>query len=147
MKPIKFDQIFIGSDHAGFRLKGQIIHGLNEQGIFLQDLGCQNEEAIDYPDIVEVLVEKTFDRPNFSAILICGSGIGMSIAANRHKHIRAALCNDIKTVKLAREHNGANVLVLGAKFISSKDAIKCVLAFLTTSFSEEQRHINRINKL
>lgn len=147
MMSIKFDEIFIGSDHAGFRLKEQISHELNKQGLFPQDLGCHNEDSIDYPDIVKVLVEKSFDRPNFSAILICGSGIGMSIAANRHKHIRAALCNDIKAVELAREHNDANVLVLGAKFISSKDAIKCVLAFITTSFSEEQRHINRINKL
>ena len=137
------ETIFIASDHAGFDLKKQIINSMN--GNFI-DLGADNENAVDYPDYAEKLVSKIKSTENSKGILICGSGIGMSIAANRDKNIRAGLAFKSEIAKLMREHNDANVLVLPGRFINIQDALKCIKNFLTTDF-EGKRHQNRVNKL
>ena len=137
------ETIFIASDHAGFNLKKQIINSM--KGSFV-DLGAENENSVDYPDYAKKLVSKIKTTENSKGILICGSGIGMAIAANRDKKIRAGLAISAEIAKLMREHNDANVLVLPGKFMNIHDAIKCVENFLTTSF-KSGRHQNRINKL
>ena len=137
------ETIFIASDHAGFDLKKQIINSM--KGNFI-DLGADNENSVDYPDYAKKLVSKIKATENSKGILICGSGIGMAIAANRDKKIRAGLAFSAEIAKLMREHNDANVLVLPGKFMNIQDAIKCVENFLTTSF-KSGRHQNRINKL
>ena len=137
------ETIFIASDHAGFDLKKQIIDSM--KGNFI-DLGADNKNSVDYPDFAEKLVSKIKSTENSKGILICGSGIGMSIAANRDKNIRAGLAFKSEIAKLMREHNDANVLILPGKFMNILDAIKCVRNFLTTNF-EGKRHQNRVNKL
>ena len=137
------ETIFIASDHAGFDLKKQIINSMKSNFI---DLGANNENSVDYPDYAEKLVSKIKSTENSKGILICGSGIGMSIAANRDKNIRAGLAFKSEIAKLMREHNDANVLILPGRFMNIHDAIKCVENFLTTSF-KSGRHQNRINKL
>mgnify|MGYP001169109903 FL=1 len=137
------EPIFIASDHAGFDLKKQIINSM--KGNFI-DLGADNENSVDYPDYAEKLVSKIKSTENSKGILICGSGIGMSIAANRDKNIRAGLAFKSEIAKLMREHNDANVLILPGRFMNIHDAIKCVRNFLTTNF-EGKRHQNRVNKL
>ena len=137
------ETIFIASDHAGFDLKKQIINSMKDNFI---DLGADNENSVDYPDYAKKLVSKIKSTENSKGILICGSGIGMSIAANRDKNIRAGLAFTSEIAKLMREHNDANVLVLPGRFMNIHDAIKCVENFLTTSF-KSGRHQNRINKL
>ena len=135
--------IFIASDHAGFDLKKQIINSMKDNFI---DLGADNENSVDYPDYAKKLVSKIKTTENSKGILICGSGIGMAIAANRDKKIRAGLAFSAEIAKLMREHNDANVLVLPGKFMNILDAIKCVENFLATSF-KSGRYQNRINKL
>ena len=137
------EMIFIASDHAGFDLKKQILNTIKEK---LIDLGTYSEESVDYPDYAKKLVSKIKTTENSKGILICGSGIGMSIAANRDKNIRAGLAFKSEIAKLMREHNDANVLVLPGRFINIQDAIKCIKNFLTTDF-EGKRHQDRVNKL
>ena len=135
--------IFIASDHAGFDLKKQILNSIK---VNLIDLGVDSKNSVDYPDYAKKLVSKINSTENSKGILICGSGVGMSIAANRDKNIRAGLAFKSEIAKLMREHNDANVLVLPGKFMNIHEAIKCVENFLTTSF-KSGRHQNRINKL
>jgi len=135
--------IFIASDHAGFDLKKQILNTVKAN---LIDLGANTEESVDYPDYAKKLVSKIRTTENSKGILICGSGIGMSIAANRDKNIRAGLAFKSEIAKLMREHNNANVLILPGRFMKIQDVLKCIENFLTTSF-ESGRHLNRINKL
>ena len=137
------ETIFIASDHAGFDLKKQIT---NYKNVNFIDLGVDSDNRVDYPDYAKKLVSKIKATENSKGILICGSGIGMAIAANRDKKIRAGLAFNAEIAKLMREHNDANVLVLPGKFMNILDAIKCVENFLTTNF-EGGRHQNRINKL
>ena len=137
------ETIFIASDHAGFDLKKQIINSMKDNFI---DLGADNENSVDYPDYAKKLVSKIKTTENSKGILICGSGIGMSIAANRDKNIRAGLAFKSEIAKLMREHNDANVLVLPGRFINIQDALKCIKNFLTTAF-EGKRHQDRVNKL
>ena len=137
------ETIFIASDHAGFELKKQIINSTKNH---LVDLGTDNENSADYPDYAKKLVSKINSTKNSKGILICGSGIGMSIAANRNKNIRAGLAFEPEIAKLMREHNDANVLVLPGRFMNLQDIFKCIENFLTTNF-EGGRHQNRINKL
>ena len=137
------ETIFIASDHAGFDLKKQIT---NYKKVNFIDLGVDSDNRVDYPDYAKKLVSKIKATENSKGILICGSGIGMAIAANRDKKIRAGLAFSAEIAKLMREHNDANVLVLPGKFMNIQDAIKCVENFLTTSF-KSGRHQNRINKL
>ena len=129
--------IFIASDHAGFRLKEFL-----KKHFELIDLGTDSESSCDYPIFAKKLAEKINGENR--GILICGTGIGMSIAANRFSHIRAALCTNETMAKLARQHNDANVLVLGARIISENIALKCVEKFLSTDF-EGDRHQRRIS--
>ena len=138
--------IAVGSDHAGFKLKTRIKSLLNELGFLVLDLGTQDEISVDYPDYAKKVVKaiKCGDAEN--GILVCGSGIGMSIAANRHGGIRAALCSDKTDVELARKHNDANILVLAGRLISVYQARQCVKMFFSTKF-EGGRHRRRVNKL
>ena len=137
------ETIFIASDHAGFDLKKKILVSVESN---LVDLGVNNKNRADYPDYAKMLVSKINSTKNSKGILICGSGIGMSIAANRDKNIRAGLAFEPKIAKLMREHNDANVLVLPGRFMNLQDILKCIENFLTTNF-EGGRHKNRINKL
>ena len=137
------EKIFIASDHAGFDLKKQIINSMKGN---IVDLGADDENSVDYPDYAKKLVSKINSTKNSKGILICGSGVGMSIAANRDKNIRAGLAFKSEIAKLMREHNDANVLVLPGRFMNLQDILKCIENFLTTNF-EGGRHQNRINKL
>ncbi len=129
--------IWIASDHAGFALKEEL-----KKEFLLHDLGCENEESCDYPLFAHRLCSQM--EEDDKGILICGTGIGMSITANRYKNIRAALCLTPEMAQLARQHNDANVLVLGARIIDTQTANACVKTFLSVNF-EKGRHRRRIN--
>jgi len=135
--------IFIASDHAGFDIKKQILSAIK---INLIDLGVNNKDIVDYPDYAKKLVSKINSTKNSKGILICGSGIGMSIAANRDKSIRAGLAFEPEIAKLMREHNDANVLILPGRFMNIQDMLKCIENFLEANF-EGGRHRNRVNKI
>ena len=138
--------IAVGSDHAGYKLKTRIKCLLNELGFSVLDLGTENENSVDYPDYANKVVKAIKSGNAGNGVLVCGSGIGMSIAANRHKGIRAALCFDPSDVELARKHNDANILVLRGRLISKNQAKQCVKKFFSTEF-EGGRHQLRVNKL
>jgi ribose 5-phosphate isomerase B len=147
MKKVQANFFYIASDHAGFALKKFLIKKLTELGFKPIDLGCDSsEKSVDYPDYAKKLCKKIKKNSAEFGVLICGSGIGISIAANRFKHIRAALCYDVKTAKLSRAHNDANVICLGARLISKKNALASVKAFLNSDF-EKGRHERRVAKL
>jgi len=137
-------KIIIGSDHAGFKLKEDIKSYL--KGHDIEDLGTFSEESVDYPSIGKKVAEKVV-KTNSTGILICGSGIGMCMVANKIKGIRAALCYDEYTTKVAREHNNANILCLGSRTKSAKDYKKIIKTFLTTDFSKEERHKRRVKEM
>lgn len=139
-------KIAIACDHAGFEIKKYIKDILTDASYEVLDLGAHSNERTDYPDYAKALCESLTNDSHTKGILVCGSGIGMSIAANRYTHIRAALCKDSQMAELSRAHNDANVLCLGAR-ITNKDKIKGIVsAFLNTEF-EGGRHIDRIKKL
>ena len=135
--------IYIASDHAGFELKTKILESLKYS---FSDLGTKNNDSVDYPDYAKKLILKVKNHNKSKGILICGSGVGMAIAANRNKKIRAGLAFNAKVAKLIRKHNDANVLVLPGKYMNVQEALKCVKNFLNTDF-EGGRHKNRIKKL
>jgi len=138
-------KIYIASDHAGFELKEYLINSLKKNNIEIIDLGCNSAKvSVDYPDYANKLSEKISEN-NFG-ILICGSGVGISISANRHKKIRAALCFNKNIAKLARSHNNANVICLGARFLKKKYALAICKTFFTQKF-DGQRHVARVAKL
>lgn len=139
-------RIYLGSDHAGFSLKVKIAEYLKGKTYEPVDLGTDSEQPVDYPDFAEKLGRKIAASEEGIGILICGSGIGMSIAANRNPRIRAALCHNVQYAELARQHNDANVLVLGARFLEEAEAFKIVGVFLATKFLYE-RHKQRVQKL
>lgn len=138
-------KIAVAADHAGFELKRKILEFL-QNSHQVKDLGCYSPKSVDYPDFAKMVAKKVaggeFDR----GILICGTGIGMSIVANRQNGIRAALCHNLKTAKLSRKHNDANILSLGARILNSQRAVRIVEAWLTTPF-ESGRHLQRIRKI
>ena len=136
-------KIFIASDHAGYALKQSLINNFSDQ---LINLGTESEESVDYPDFAHALTSKIHSFPGSLGILICGSGVGMSIAANRDPDIRAGLVHKAELAKLIKQHNNANVLVLPGRFIDVQEAIKCVENFLNTEF-ESGRHKKRIDKI
>ena len=139
-------KIFISSDHAGYSLKEQIKKKFKKKYIFL-DLGTDNSKvSVNYPDYAHKLCKKVANDNKNIGILVCGSGAGMSMAANKHKNIRAALCYDIKSTKLSRLHNNANVMAIGSRLIKKNVALKCVETFLKTSF-DGGRHLRRIKKI
>ncbi|MBW2980341.1 ribose 5-phosphate isomerase B [Candidatus Woesearchaeota archaeon] len=139
-------KITIASDHAGYKLKEELKKYLQELGHEAEDLGTDSEESVDYPDYGKKAAKQVASSKN-KGILICGSGIGMSIVANKVKGIRAALCHNEHTVKAARQHNDANILCLGARDIDSKTAKKLTKIFLETEASSEERHKRRVSKI
>jgi len=143
---MKIKRVLLASDHAGFVLKQKISKYLASKGIKILDLGTKNNNSVDYPDFAHLLAKKMKPKDNNIGILVCGSGIGMSMVANRHRNIRAALCHDTKSAKLSRMHNNANVITLGSRLIKNDVALKCVNIFLKTPF-EGGRHLRRIKKI
>ena len=134
---------YIAADHAGYLLKQTILKKYPD----MINLGTNSLDAVDYPDFAYKLADQLEEDSQGVGILICSSGIGMCIAVNRFHHIRAADCTSVEMVKLAREHNNANVLCLGSRLLKESEALSIVDAFFTTSFSEEVRHQNRIAKM
>ena len=139
-------KISIASDHAGFEMKKKIMKYLEENGFSLIYRGPSNTESVDYPDFAKKVCNDLLDQNVDRGILVCGSGQGMAMVANKHKGIRAALCNSEEMTELARAHNDANILTLGARFIDESLALSCVEKFISTSF-EGDRHIQRVNKI
>ena len=139
-------KIFISSDHAGFNLKEAIKDYLIRKKITFQDLGPNNDSRVDYPDYAHRVAKKVKSSKNNIGILVCGSGTGMNIAANKHKNIRAAQCFNLKSTKLSRLHNDANIITLGARLITKKNALKFVSVFLSTKF-DGGRHLKRLKKI
>ena len=136
------NKIYIASDHAGFKLKEKLIKIFPK----INDLGTKSEDSVDYPDFAHKLTKEVLKNKKSVGILICGTGVGMSIAANRKKGIRAGLATNSKIARLIRCHNDANVLVLPGRFINTSEAKKSVQAFISTKF-ESGRHKKRINKI
>ena len=139
--------VAIAADHAGFALKGELAAVLTDKGYQPLDLGTNGPESVDYPDIAERLALAIRDGHATRGILICGTGIGIGIAANRFPGIRAATCTNATMARLARAHNDANVLSLGSRVIGFEAARDCLLAFLSTPFDGGDRHQRRIDKL
>ena len=139
-------KIFISSDHAGYKLKELIKLQLNKKKIKYTDLGPKNDNRVDYPDYAHKVAKKVKTNKDYLGILVCGSGIGMNIVANRHKNIRAAQCFNLKSTKLSRLHNDANIITLGSRLLTKKNALNCVSVFLNTKF-EGGRHTKRIKKI
>ena len=136
----------IGADHAGFILKGKIIKFLETHGYQVKDFGCFSEESIDYPDYAHPVAEMVEQNKGMLGILICGSGNGINMTANKHKGIRSALCWNEEIAALARQHNDANIIALPARFISEELALEIVKTFLGTEF-EGGMHQRRIDKI
>jgi ribose 5-phosphate isomerase B len=139
-------KIAIGGDHAGYTYKTFLINWLQEQGYEVQDFGPGSEDSVDYPDYVHPLATAIDHGQLDKAILICGSGNGVAITANKHPKVRAALCWAPELAKLARQHNDANVLCIPARFVSEAVATEMAQLFLTTDF-EGGRHATRVNKI
>ena len=139
-------KIFISSDHAGFKLKEAIKTYLSRKKISFQDMGPYNEDKVDYPDFAHKVAKRVKNNKKNFGILVCGSGMGMAMAANKHKKIRAALCYSIKNTKLSRLHNNANIITLGARLINKNTAFKCINIFINTKF-EGGRHTKRVKKI
>ena len=145
-KNIKIKNIVLASDHAGFKLKEEIKKFLIKKRKKVLDLGTKNTRSVDYPDYAHILSKRMKKNKNQFGILVCGSGAGMSMTANKHKNIRAALCYNTKSTKLSRLHNDANVMTIGSRLIKKKVALKCVDTFLKTNF-DGGRHIKRVKKI
>ncbi len=139
-------KVAIAADHAGYALKEQIRSLLEARGITALDLGPNNTDSVDYPVYADAMAEALADGRAERGVLVCGTGLGISIAANRHAHVRAALCHEPLSARLAREHNDANVLALGGRLIGLAMAEACIDAFLTTPFGGG-RHEKRVAML
>ena len=138
-------KIFISSDHAGYSLKINIIKKLSKKQKIV-DLGPSSKNSVDYPDYAHKLSKKVSNNKGSFGILICGSGMGMSMTANKNKKIRAALCYSIKNTKLSRLHNNANIITLGERLINKNKAFNLIKIFLSTKF-EGGRHLRRVKKI
>ena len=143
---MKINRVVLASDHAGFKLKESIKKFLLKKRKKILDLGTKNSKSVDYPDFAHLLSKKMGSSRHQFGILVCGSGIGMDMAANKHKNVRAALCYDLKSTKLSRKHNNANVMTIGSRMIKKDKALKCVTAFINTSF-DGGRHLRRVKKI
>jgi len=141
---MKIEKVFLASDHAGFELKNELKEAIKGLGYEVVDLGTNDKNSVDYPDYAHLLASKL--EPNCYGVLVCGTGIGISIAANRHENVRCALCHDEFTARLAREHNDANVIAFGARVIGAGVAISAAEAFLKTEFAGG-RHERRVKKI
>jgi len=140
-------RIALGSDHAGFDIKEEIRLELRKRGYTVLDKGCHGKEPADYPDYAHQVAAAVADGEAERGILVCSTGIGMSIAANRRAGVRAALCHNCDTAYFARTHNDANILTLGARYVTFLDARAIVEVFLGTRFSGSDRHRRRIDKI
>ena len=139
-------KIFISSDHAGYKLKEHIKRKFSRK-YKIQDLGTNNSSvSVNYPDYAHKLCKKVSNNSSNMGILVCGSGMGMSMAANRHKKIRAAVCYSVKNTKLSRLHNNANIITLGSRLTKKNTALKCIDVFMNTKF-EGGRHSKRVKKI
>jgi ribose 5-phosphate isomerase B len=136
----------VASDHAGFGLKEDIKEALQSEGHTVKDFGCEDENSCDYPDFANKLCAALLNEECERGVLVCGTGLGMSYTANRYKGIRAALCTSVEMAKMSREHNDANVLVLGSRVIESKLAHDILKTWLETPF-DGGRHLRRIRKI
>ncbi|MCI8633782.1 MAG: ribose 5-phosphate isomerase B [Lachnospiraceae bacterium] len=139
--------IAVGCDHAGYTLKQEILQYLRERGYEYRDYGCDSTASVDYPDFAHAVAHAVADGKAEQGILICGTGIGISIAANKVPGIRCAHCHDCFSAEATRQHNDANILALGARVVGGGLALKIVETFLTTPFSNDERHIRRIQKI
>ena len=139
-------KIFISSDHAGYKLKETIKMYLERKKYRYFDLGPENDNSVDYPDFAHKVAKKVKLNKNNVGILVCGSGTGMNIAANKHKNVRAAQCFNLKSTKLSRLHNDANIITLGSRLITKKNALKFISVFLKTKF-DGGRHLRRVKKI
>ena len=150
MSNIKLNGIFktvcIASDHAGFNLKELIKNHLIDKKISIFDLGPYNNESVDYPDFAKKLGNRIRAKKSDVGILVCGSGTGMAISANKIRRIRAAVCYNLKSTRLSRQHNNANIIALGSRLTNKKLSLKLVETFLKTKF-EGGRHLRRIKKI
>jgi ribose 5-phosphate isomerase B len=143
---MKTNQVVIASDHAGFQLKENIKKFLIKKRKRVFDLGTNDTNSVDYTKYAHMLSKKMINKKNVFGILVCGSGAGMYMTANRHKNIRAALCYNVKATKLSRLHNNANVMALGARLTNRNVALRCVSIFMKTKFLGG-RHLRRIKKI
>lgn len=141
------ETVALAADHAGFALKEDLKAQLDQRGITVLDLGTDSDASVDYPDFGRAVGEAVATGKAGRGIVVCGTGIGISIAANRVAGVRAALCHDATSARLAREHNDANVLALGARLLGAEVVHDCVSAFLDTPFPGGERHERRIEKL
>ena len=139
-------KIYLASDHGGFALKQSLIAHLGQGGFEVEDLGPSTADRVDYPDFGARLAQALGQDPQARGILVCGSGIGISIAANRFAHVRAANCTDVTMARLSRQHNDANVLALGERLLGVEVALEIVDVFLSTGF-DGGRHAGRVKKL
>jgi len=141
-----FKRICISSDHAGFRLKESIKNFLISKNISIIDLGPTNENSVDYPDYAKKVSNRIKSKRSDIGILVCGSGTGMAISANKTKKIRAAVCYNLKSTRLSRQHNNANIIAIGSRLTKKNTALKLVSVFLETKF-EGGRHLRRVKKI
>ena len=139
--------IAIGSDHGGFELKNELAAHLKEQGFELKDFGCYEAKSCDYPDIAHAVAHAVADGECEKGILICGTGLGMSMAANKVPGIRAAVCGDCFSAKMSREHNDANILCLGARVTGPSLALMIADTYLSAAHSDDERHHRRVAKI
>ncbi len=142
----KFSVIFLGSDHAGYALKQLLLAELAEAPRPTEDLGCFDESRCDYPDVAHLLAERVASTERAQGLLLCGTGVGMAMAANRHANIRAVVCSESFSARMAREHNDANVLCLGSRVVGAAHAVEITQAFLAATFSGG-RHVARVRKM
>ncbi|MBR6403127.1 MAG: ribose 5-phosphate isomerase B [Eubacterium sp.] len=138
-------KICIGSDHGGYALKLELIEHLKARGFEVSDVGCDSEASCDYPIYAKAVTDIITEKKADLGILVCGTGIGMSMAANKVEGIRAALCHDVFSAKATREHNNANILCMGARVVGAGLAEMIVDTFVDTPFSNDERHIRRIS--
>ena len=145
MKPL-FKKICIASDHAGYKLKEDIKNFLILKNISIIDLGPINDSSVDYPDFAKRVSNRVKTKKSDIGILVCGSGTGMAISANKVKKIRAAVCYNLTSTRLSRQHNNANIIALGSRLTKKKTALKLISVFLSTKF-EGGRHLRRVKKI
>ncbi|MCX8481669.1 MAG: ribose 5-phosphate isomerase B [Sediminibacterium sp.] len=138
--------VYIGSDHAGFEHKIKIIEFFQQKNIFIEDCGPINTNSVDYPDYAHIVSKKVLQNNNALGILICGTGNGMAITANKYPNIRAGICWNTEIAQLVKSHNNANIICIPARFTGINESIQIIEMFLNTAF-EGGRHLNRINKI
>ena len=141
-----FKKICIASDHAGYKLKESIKDFLIDNNISIIDLGPNNHNSVDYPDYAKKVSNRVKSKKSDVGILVCGSGTGMAISANKNKKIRAAVCYNLRSTRLSRLHNDANIIAMGSRFTDKKTALKLISVFLKTEF-EGGRHLRRVKKI